>query len=562
MDPRRIKNKAIQAGIRAPEELARATEKELLGLILLPGFSTAKEVTDVSGRGVGMDVVKTNLDRLGGTLEIDSTPGAGTAFSLCVPLTLAIIPCLIVGSGGQRYAIPQKDLVELVCLHPELTATKIEATVDRELVRLRDRLLPLARLSEVFAQSCPFDAARRREIASKYHPAEMLATVGSGSDLPQAEKLSSPEFALFAVVKAGSRRYGIVVDEILNSEEIVVKPMHGSLKPLACFSGATIMGDGRVALILNIEGIAQHAGIRWGEFTCGANGRCRTYLCGRGRPALVRVRSARAICRAAGDDPADCNDRSRTNRAHRPPRFHRYRRRSHSDYAARPIPAGFVGSGGKQVVFAPSQKLGPTLGGCLATSIIDTETLPANFSSDAFRADGVMGTAMVRGRMTLFLDMARLADLTDDIPQIPPARPAPTASKSRILVVEDTQFFRELIGGHLRNAGYEVATACNGVEALRLLETENFDLVVSDIEMPLMDGWAFAQSVRRNSSWKDMPLLALTTLNSSESRNRAKQCGFDGYLVKLDRDELLTEAAEMLLLREHSKATSAAGGNS
>ena len=136
----------------------------MLALILLPGFSTAVEVTDVSGRGVGMDVVKTNLDRLGGVLEIESEPGRGTAFTLRLPLTLAIIPCLIVAVGGQRYALPQKDLEELVCLHSGDLRTRVEHTFDQEVVRRRDRLLPLVRLAEVLRRPQPFTAATRAEI--------------------------------------------------------------------------------------------------------------------------------------------------------------------------------------------------------------------------------------------------------------------------------------------------------------------------------------------------------------------------------------------------------------
>jgi two-component system chemotaxis sensor kinase CheA len=122
--------------------------------------------------------------------------------------------------------------------------------------------------------------------------------------------------------------------------------------------------------------------------------------------------------------------------------------------------------------------------------------------------------------------------------------------------VDDAQFFRELAGGYLKNANYEVATAVNGAEALRILETEVFDLVVSDIEMPVMDGWTFAQSVRQNVSWNTMPLLALTTLNSTESREKAKQCGYDGYQVKLDRGELLAAVEELLELRRYCQAGS------
>src|SRR5262249_6206895 len=154
-----------------------------------------------SGRGVGMDVVKTNLDRLGGALEIDSSPGRGTTFSLRLPLTLAIIPCLLVSAGGQRYAIPQKDLEELVYVQPGKTRVRVAHTLDQEVVRLRDRLLPLVRLDEVLARPRPFTAASRAEIL-------------------RAHRDASPHAPLFfAVVKAGSQRFGLVVDEILNTEE-------------------------------------------------------------------------------------------------------------------------------------------------------------------------------------------------------------------------------------------------------------------------------------------------------------------------------------------------------
>jgi two-component system chemotaxis sensor kinase CheA len=183
--------------------------------------------------------------------------------------------------------------------------------------------------------------------------------------------------------------------------------------------------------------------------------------------------------------------------------------------------------------------------GLLATSIIDTQRLPENFTCEAFPADGVVGTAVIRGHMTLILDLPRLADLVE--PRQPLQPTVPTAKgQRRILLVDDTQFFRELIQGYLESAGYHVATAVNGAEALQRLASEPFDLVVSDIEMPVIDGWALAQAIRRDPIHGGLPLLALTTLNSDESRRRARQCGFDGYQVKLDRDEFLSTVAELL----------------
>ena len=544
IDPQRIKRKALQIGLHTEVELERMTERELLALILLPSFSTANEVTDVSGRGVGMDVVKTNLDQLGGTLEIESICGAGTTFLLRVPLTLAIIPCLIVTANGQRYAIPQKDIEELVCLHPELTLSQIEYTVDQEVVRLRDRLMPLVRLTEVLDQPTPFDAERRRAIVQKYRRSELLAPQPTSSQLPRPTNTVQADITLFAVAKVGSRRFGLVVDNILKSEEIVVKPMHGSLKPLTSFSGATIMGDGRIALILNVEGIAHHAGVRFSdgpenqiastERNLAEDSTVLLFAYGPQEQFAVPLAALRRLVMVERDRIERVGSREFitldgvSTPILRPDQF---------------LPVSPCVDTGLLFLLLPKNLSRPL--GLLATSIIDTETLPSNFTCETFQADGVVGTSVVRGRMTLFLDMPRLADLANLTRQSQPTNRT-AKSNGRILVVEDTQFFRDLICGYLESAGYEVATAVNGAEALQLLEIQQFDLVVSDIEMPVMDGWALAHAMRQNPTFRSLPILAITTLNSAESRDRAKLCGFDGYQVKLDRNEFLTAVAELL----------------
>jgi two-component system chemotaxis sensor kinase CheA len=180
----------------------------------------------------------------------------------------------------------------------------------------------------------------------------------------------------------------------------------------------------------------------------------------------------------------------------------------------------------------------------VATSIIDTESLPAELNRATFQADGVVGSAMLRGRLTLLLDFSGLAERANSAG---PARPAPPSGRrQRILAVDDTEFFRELVRGYLETAGYAVATAANGTEALRELDAGRFDLVVSDIEMPVMDGWALARAIRQRPEGAALPLLALTTLSSDADRARAETCGYDGYEVKLDRQQFLTTVDELL----------------
>lgn len=540
IDAERIRRKALETGLRTAAELARLSDKEALALITLPGFSTAAAVTDLSGRGVGMDVVKTNLDQMGGTLEIDSTLGQGTAFSLRVPLTLAIIPCLMIRAGDQCYAIPQKDLEELVCLHPHQTQTRIEATLDQEVVRLRDRLVPLVRLAEVLDRPRPLETRDRESIVRKYGgPSSGVDPAGRASGLRAA--------AFLAVVKVGARRLGLVVDEILNNEEVVVKPMHTLLKPLNCFSGATILGDGRVALILNMEGVVQHAGVRFGAAVQEAAEQ-------RAAAELVPAETTPALVFRSGPDEQFAVPLAMIRRLVMVDPRHIERVGSREflvvDGQTTPLlrleqvlPVSAASETNPMFLLLP-KNIGRPLG-ILATAIVDTETLPPGITQAAFQADGVVGTAILRGRTTLLLDLCRLAELDT------PARPTPSLASAaragkRILAVDDTEFFRALVREYLESEGFEVTTATDGAAALQSLENGRFDLVVTDIEMPVLDGWELARSVRQNPAHAGLPLLALTTLSSDADRARAKTLGFDGYEVKLDRQQFLQTVAELI----------------
>jgi two-component system chemotaxis sensor kinase CheA len=520
IDPESVRRKALEQGLRTPAELARLGDREALALILLPGLSTAREVSDLSGRGVGMDVVKTNLERLGGTLHIDSSPGRGTTFTLYLPLTLAIIPCLLVSAGGERYALSQKDVEELVCLQPGQANGRVEVAYDQEVVRLRGRLLPLVRLGEVL--QIPNTPAR------------------SASEGPSSPALR----ASIAAVKVGARRFGLVVDDILNTEEIVVQPLHPALRSLTIYSGATVLGDGRAALILSAEGIARQAAVSWdtpalATAAAGADGpraEAQTVLLFRYGPQeqfavpLAMIRRLELV---------------------HPGRIERVGEREFLTVEGVPTPVLRL----DRVLSVSPCPDRPTLLlllpkglrrplGVLLSEIIDTETVSLDLSDGAYRADGLIGSAVVRGRMTLFLDVYRLADLAGEAER-PGALPAP-ARRRRILLVEDTQFFRQVVKGYLEREGYEVATAVHGADGVERLRAETFDLIVSDIEMPVMDGWAFARAVRDLPGGAGLPLLALTTLNSPADRERALACGFSGYEVKLERERFLAAVSALL----------------
>ena len=225
IDAERVLAKALAAGLRTAAQLAQMTPGEVLQLIFLPGFSTKVAVSNVSGRGVGMDVVKTNIESIGGTIEVESVAGRGTTCRLRIPLTLAIVPTLTVECAGDRYAIPQVNLLELVALDAERAAAGIEYVGGAPVHRLRGTLLPLVHLADV---------------------------LGVESDRADGH-------VLIAVLQAEGKRFGLIIDRVLSTEEIVVKPLAAGLKSLGTYSGATILGDGRVALILDVQALARRA---------------------------------------------------------------------------------------------------------------------------------------------------------------------------------------------------------------------------------------------------------------------------------------------------------------
>jgi two-component system chemotaxis sensor kinase CheA len=315
LDGKKLAATGVQKGLITKEQARAMSDKQKVGLIFLPGFSTAEKVTDVSGRGVGMDVVKSNLDKLGGVVDIASEPGSGTTIRIKLPLTLAIIPSQIISANGERYAIPQVNLDELLRIPASQIKDRIEKVGDAEVVRLRGRLLPLICLADVLgidrAYIDPTDSEqkpdRRQSVADRRSKVSPLfkddspkgeQAEGSQPATPNSQRATSneqpaipgPDLAYgdssplqsrraragrnpkdrryharsavnIVVVSAGIFKYGLVVDELHDSEEIVIKPLGRHLKHCKGYAGATIMGDGRVALILDVAGLAQMAGL-------------------------------------------------------------------------------------------------------------------------------------------------------------------------------------------------------------------------------------------------------------------------------------------------------------
>lgn len=527
LDPEAIKRKAIESGIKGRGELDALNERQLFDLILLSGFSTAARVTDLSGRGVGMDVVKTNLEQIGGSVEIDSAIGRGTLFSLRLPLTLAIMPCQLVSCGERRYAIPQRDLEEIVLLEPDRGRARIECTQDEEVLRLRGALVPVVRLAEVLGSREPFTAETRARIIARHHPPKE----------PTARQY-------VAILRVGSHRFGLVVDNVLGSEDIVVKPLHPLLRQLGIFGAATILGDGAVALILIGEGIARHSGILHRPLVQelpgppdSATGASRTLMLFRHGPSellAMPLADVRRVVMIRRDRIERVGDRELVN----------------VDGAAvgvfrldQVLNLSACPDEGPLFLILPRNPRASV--GLLASAIVDTPTLPFQLDDRAYKVDGVLGSSMIRGQIAIFIDVDRLVQMWLDSNGASRGS-LPRAARRKVLVVEDTRFFQRLITSYLESGGFDVALAANGAEGLARLAEGPFDLIVSDIEMPVMDGLEFARRVRADARFAGIPMLALTTLSGPEHRARAAESGFDGYEVKLDRDILLAAVGALL----------------
>ncbi len=570
-----IKRKVLEKQLKTEAELARMKENEIQSLILLPGFSTAEQISDVSGRGVGMDVVKSNIEKLGGIIDIESKYGEGSKMHLRLPLTLAIIPCLIVMVGEHRYAVPQINLEELVCLYDDNVRTKIECAGNKEVYRLRDTLLPMVRMTEVLKRPSPFTDETKAEITEMCRkqqedmrqatPAGGLPAENKGRERVEINNdrgtLSDDNVNLksetrntetsqslnFAVLKVGANRFGLIVDGVLGTEEIVVKPMHPAVKSLGCYSGATVMGDGKVALILDVDGIARHARIELNGRTDDAGAVDHIDKGNETQSVLIFKNGAKEQFAVAL------------------PLVKRIERISVSkiEHVGEKMFITIDGVSTLILRLDHHMKVSPCIEkeemylmipkhvkkpfGILISGIVDIEESTVNLNTESYMEDGLLGTAIVKDHITLFIDIFKLIEIAE------PSwfanrqqQQSSTEKKTRVLLVEDTPFFLQLIKGYLVNEGFEVVTATDGQAGLSLINEKDFDLIVSDIEMPVMNGFDFLKNVRSGKRQSDIPAIAVTALDSDEDRDKAVQCGFNRYETKFNRDTFLASVEEII----------------
>ncbi len=508
----RVKEKAIVNGLATEAEMEMLSDQQINQFIFKPGFSTAEAVTAVSGRGVGMDVVRTNIEKIGGTIELTSTQGEGSCFTIKIPLTLAIVSALIVACAGERFAIPQLSVVELVRASGA-SEHSIERIQDTPVLRLRDRLLPLVHLRDLLHLENDFTELTEEQ-----------------------EDVRRDDFIV--VTQVANYSFGIIVDRVFDTEEIVVKPVAPILREISLFSGNTILGDGSVVMILDPNGIASVTGE--------INVTDKAEEDAQQEVAHAEDRVAMLLFRAEGNTPKAVPlslvarleevDLAQVE-ASGDQRVVQYRGQLMPLFTMEGSEEPTSESGRRPVLVFSEQ--GRNLG-LMVNEIVDIIETPLNVELSG-ESDGFVGSAIINDAATEVIDVGYYVNLAfDDWFGAGRQATADAGNGRRVLLVDDSAFFRNLLSPLLDVAGYQVTTVESAVEALQLCEEgRDFDVIISDIEMPGMSGYDLCEALK-TKRWAETPIVALSAHSSPGDIARGREVGFADYVAKFDRDALLS----------------------
>ncbi|MCJ2040501.1 hybrid sensor histidine kinase/response regulator [Methylobacterium sp. J-059] len=500
-----IRKKAVERGIATQADVERMTDAQVAKFIFDAGFSTAAAVTSVSGRGVGMDVVKTNIETIGGVIDIATQKGVGTTFTIKIPLTLAIVAALIVRAGESRFAVPQLAVLELVRV--DATAQqRIERINDAPVLRLRERLLPIVTLKGLLGQDD-----------------------------------TGTETGFVVVAQVGRQRFGILVDEVFHTEEIVVKPMSSKLRHIPLFAGNTILGDGAVVLIVDPNGIAR-------QVSQGAQGggpieaEAEAAELGDPKTTLLVFKGGAGSFKAV---PLSLVTRLEEIDAGK---VEWLGGRPLIQYRGRLMPlvpadeAIAIRTEGTQALVVFSD--GDRAMGLVVDEIVDIVEERLDIEIAAERSD-LIGSAVLRGRATDIINIAHFLPLAyDDWARGAKAASAKTAT---LLLVDDSAFFRDMLSPVLKAAGYRVVTAPGAEEALAILQADaRISVVVTDLEMPGRSGFDLVGAMRAGDPRvAGLPVIGLTGTIGADAVERARTLAISDLVAKFDRSGLVAALAEL-----------------
>lgn len=515
-----IKAKAIDKQHISSLDAEKASDSEIVSFIFEPGFSTSSAVSSLSGRGVGMDVVKNNIEAIGGRVDVETEEGVRTVFKLRIPLTMAIVSVMVVKVGDRPFAIPGAKIQELIQVHLDSKST-LEDIGGVPVYKLRGRLLPIIGLDRLLA------------LKSEDQNAE------------------PPPIDCVVVVNTGAAVFGLAVDTILESLDVVVKPIHPAIKQAGHFSGAAVLGDGKIALALDIAGLAQYAEIDGLSIEAENSAdvaqkkadedKERDYL-------IVRMAKSRRIgipidkIFRLEKFPADELNfiAGVASYTYRNKRIRIFDIRDELGIAAEGEPSADC-----EIVMC---KKSTTFFGIVVEKIEDTFNTATGFDSGWFDVPGVVGNLILEDETVVVIEPDALRCVNNHSALAFVTQNGTHAGAShgtmRLLLVEDSQFFRNQVKKLLEQEGFSCAVAEDGVEALALLSSEDakqhpFKAVISDIEMPRMDGLELARQLRQENKWRHLPLIAMTTRFRKKDQEAGFAAGFDEYLEKLNAKILL-----------------------
>lgn len=503
MDVARIRRKAVQRGLATEAEIERMSEAQVLRFIFHPGFSTTDTVTAISGRGVGMDVVKVNVDAIGGVVDVASVAGAGTAITIKIPLTLAIVSALIVASGEKRFAIPQIVVRELV----RVKATgehRIERINSSPVLRLRDRLLPIIALANVMDKA-----------------SEVV------------------EDGFIVVTQVGERQFGILVDSVFHTEEIVVKPMSTKLRHIPLFSGNTILGDGAVVLIVDPNGVARLVGAVTAqeEAVPAASG-----------DAVSAIERTTMLVFRTGEDSLKAVPLSLVTRLEEVEAelFENGGGRILLNYRGKlmpivPVEGVSIRETGLQPLVIFSE--GELTMALAVDAIVDIVEEVLDVEMLAMVEQGVVGSAIIRGRATEILDLAHYLPKAN--PNWLRGRRDDAASGPHVLLIEPSDFLREMLIPVLKASGMRVTHSSDIAMAPGLAAGQaDLGAVIVDLDRDAEAAFALAGRLRAESKHAGLRIIGLATLPTPELHVAASHAQLDEVVTKFDRRALIAELTE------------------
>ena len=527
IDPDRIKSIAVKRGLVNQLQADTLSRQEIIMLIFEPGFSTAKTISEISGRGVGMDVVRTNIEKIGGVIDCVSELGEGTKILARLPLTKAmvtssLISALIVSVEDQRFCIPQNAVNELITVSKRDSQEKIKVLQGQKVFQHRELILPLLELKDIL---------------------EIQNTAAASPEDTKASSCTSlhTETKTLIVLQHRNNLFGIMVDDIIGIEEAVVRDMPKLVEKVNVFSGHTVLGDGRVVMIIDTNGIVERMNMTFISPPKKEDAALPALSVGKraDRQSMIIFNYSENEFFAVPLELVSLVEKISHSDICKVGERHYYPMKDNTIpllYLDKHLPITPISLELKSYnLILPSRVKYPI--GVITNSKITVCDVSGKFDEKITNDKGVLGTFMHEGKLVMLLDLYSLFECDD------PERfykDNDYREDAQILIVEDSLFYRRLNATYLQADGRELTLVGDGIEALAALRDpgNHFDLVVSDIEMPNMDGFELIKEIRADPNLKDIPVIALTALQDDRSRDRGLSLGFSEYVVKVDKDGL------------------------